>query len=298
MADALTAARADRLALPALVLGAVAIGCSPLFVRLSELAPTATGVHRLLWALPLLYVWMRREAGAGAGPTAAELRSLLLPGLLFAGDLFFWHWSIAHTTVANATLFANFAPLVVVIGAWTVLGERVTRRFFAALALSLAGAGLLVAGSVELGGSYVLGDALGIVTAGFFGSYMIAVARLRGRLSASAIMFWSSVVTCAALLPVAIVSGESLWPTTWNGFAVLLALAWISQAAGQGLIAYALGHLPASFSSLVILIEPVTAAALGWIVLSEALGPLQGLGGALVLAGIFAARGSARRVAA
>jgi drug/metabolite transporter (DMT)-like permease len=59
---------------------------------------------------------------------------------------------------------------------------------------------------------------------------------------------------------------------------------------GQGLIAYALGHLPASFSALVILIEPLTAAVLGWAWLGEALTVMQALGGVIVLAGIMVAR--------
>jgi drug/metabolite transporter (DMT)-like permease len=59
---------------------------------------------------------------------------------------------------------------------------------------------------------------------------------------------------------------------------------------GQGLIAYALGHLPASFSALVILIEPLTAAILGWVWLGEALGIRQAIGGVIVLAGIIVAR--------
>ena len=67
-------------------------------------------------------------------------------------------------------------------------------------------------------------------------------------------------------------------------------MAWVSQAMGQGFIAYALGQLPASFSSLAILIEPLTAAVLGWVWLGEALGALQAMGAIIVLAGIAVAR--------
>ncbi len=52
----------------------------------------------------------------------------------------------------------------------------------------------------------------------------------------------------------------------------------------------ALGRLPAGFSSLVIFLEAIAAALLAWLVLGEALGPLQGLGGGLILAGIAVAR--------
>jgi drug/metabolite transporter (DMT)-like permease len=54
--------------------------------------------------------------------------------------------------------------------------------------------------------------------------------------------------------------------------------------------AAALGRLPANFSSLVIFLAAVAAAALGWIWLGEAPGPMQYLGGALIFAGIWLAR--------
>jgi drug/metabolite transporter (DMT)-like permease len=70
----------------------------------------------------------------------------------------------------------------------------------------------------------------------------------------------------------------------------LLALALVSQVGGQGLLAFALGSLPATFSSLVIFLEAVAAAALGWIALGETLTPIQALGGLLIVVGIFIAR--------
>jgi drug/metabolite transporter (DMT)-like permease len=276
------------LALPALLLGGIAIGFSPIFVRLSELGPIATGFYRLLLALPLLWLWMRWEARR-ATPATAWL-PMAVPGTLFAGDILFWHWSITYTTVANATLFANLAPVVVTFGAWFYLREHISFRFLVGMALAMGGAALLVNASAALGARFVLGDVLGLVTACFFGSYVVAVARLRDRYAASTIMFYSSAVTCVLLLAATLVSGEGLLPSTAHGWIALLALAWISQAMGQGLIAYALGHLPASFSALAILIEPLTAAILGWVWLGEQLGVLQAIGGVIVLAGITVAR--------
>ena len=279
----------QRLALPALLAGGIAIGFSPIFVRLSELGPVATGFHRLFLALPLLWLWMHWEARVAREATKVEWLPMAVPGALFAGDIFFWHWSITYTTVANATLFANLAPVIVTFGAWFYLREHISFRFLVGMALAMGGAALLVNASAALGARFVVGDMLGLVTACFFGSYVVAVARLRGRYAASTIMFYSSAVTCVLLLAATLVSGEGLLPSTANGWIALMALAWISQAMGQGLIAYALGHLPASFSALAILIEPLTAAVLGWVWLGEALGVLQAVGGAIVLAGITVA---------
>lgn len=282
----------QRWALIALVLGALAIAFSPIFVRLSEVGPTATGFYRTMLAVPPLWlVWRFRPASAA--PTAKgipPLGVLLLPGLLFAGDLFFWHLSIQYTTVANATLLSNFAPVIVTLGAWLVLREKISPAFLVALLVSFCGALMLVGASFQLGGDYVFGDLLAFTTAMFYGAYMIAVAKLRGRHGTQEIMLWSSLVSGLALLPMVWIMGESLWPATLTGWAILFGLAWLSHALGQGLIAYALGHLPASFSSLVVLVQPVAAAFFGWLWLGEGLQPLQIAGGIVVLGGILLAR--------
>jgi drug/metabolite transporter (DMT)-like permease len=100
----------------------------------------------------------------------------------------------------------------------------------------------------------------------------------------------TTTITALILLPVAVASGEMLLPEGAPGWLKLLGLAWISHAAGQGLIAYALAHLPAGFSSVGLLFQPVMAALFAWVLLGEPLVALQFAGGAVVLAGIYVAR--------
>ena len=71
---------------------------------------------------------------------------------------------------------------------------------------------------------------------------------------------------------------------------MLIGLALVSHILGQGSIAWALGHLPASFSSVSLLWQPVCAVLLGWWLLGEDYGPMQLTGGVIVLIGIYLAR--------
>jgi drug/metabolite transporter (DMT)-like permease len=290
--------RIARIALAALLCGAVGIAFAPIFVRLSELGPSATAFHRLALALPALWLW-RHVEGRGARPAArpasrSDYLGLVVAGLFFAGDLAFWHWSVRLTTVANATLLANFAPVFVTLAAFALFGERFSRMFLVGMALALVGACVLMGRSLTLSLTHLFGDTLGIVTAMFYAGYIVAVGRLRARFSTATIMAWSGLVTCAALLPVALLSGESLIATTAYGWAVLLGLALISHAGGQSLIAYALAHLPAALSSVSLLLQPAVAALLAWIILDEALGPWQALGALIILVGIYLARRGSR----
>jgi drug/metabolite transporter (DMT)-like permease len=275
-------------ALAALVAGAIAMGASVLFVRWADVGPYASAFWRVFLALPFLWVWMRLENRSAAWPRLDH--AVLLAGLLFTGDLFFWHLAILGTTVANATFLATTAPIWVAVGAWLVLSEAVSGRTLIGLAFCLLGGFALVGESYGFAPQRLFGDLYGVATAFFFGSYVLAVRAARARHGAAEVMFVSTAVTCACLFVIALVFEPRILPQSVSGAGALLALAVISQVGGQGLVAVALGALPATFSSLVIFLEAIAAAAFGWLLLNEPLGLAQLLGGVLILFGIWVAR--------
>jgi drug/metabolite transporter (DMT)-like permease len=280
-------------ALAALFAGATCIALSPIFVRLSEAGPTATAFWRVALAVPALWLLVPfARGGAGPGRGSRRLGPLMLAaGIAFAGDLAFWHTSIQLTSVANSTLLANLASLFVTLAAWMLWRERPRGLFLVGLAAALAGVALLVRTSADFSRTALAGDALGVVTAMFYAWYLLAVKVLRARgATALELMAVTSTVTAVILFPVALASGETMLPASGAGWATLVGLALVSHAAGQGLIAYALAHLPAAFSSVSLLAQPVMAAAFAWILLAEMLAPHQIAGGAVVLAGIYLAR--------
>ena len=286
----------QRAAFAILLVGALLIAMSPIFVRWSEVGPTMTAFWRVFLAIAPLWFLLaleqrRRPETRAAGPSNRRDIALIgLAGLFFAGDLAFWHWSIQFTSVANSTLFANLQPIFVSLGAWILFRERMTSGFYLGGGLALAGAILLLGDSMRVGGETLFGDVLGIVTAAFYGAYILTIGRLRHRFTTLTIMVWSSIATSAILLPIALASGEALFPASATGWLVLFGLAFVSHAGGQGLIAYSMAHLPAAFSSVSLLIQPVAAAVFAWVLLTESLSGLQIAGGVVVLAGIALAR--------
>jgi drug/metabolite transporter (DMT)-like permease len=273
-----------RPALVALFFGATCIALSPIFVRLSEAGPTATAFWRVALAVPVLAVFCR-------WPLQGPKLLFLAAGAAFAGDLAFWHTSIKLTSVANSTLLANLAAIFVTLAAWLVWRQRPRPLFLAALALALVGVGLLVHTSLAFSRTALLGDALGVVTAMFYAGYILAVKGLRDRGAATLqVMAVTSTLTALFLFPVALASGEQMLPASASGWWILIGLALVSHAAGQGLIAYALALLPAPFSSVGLLLQPVVAAFFAWVLLSEPVVALQVAGGLIVLAAIWLAR--------
>lgn len=288
-------------AVAALVGGALLIGMAPIFVRSVDVGPGAAAFWRLLLALPVLALLRSGQPSVrprhGPHPNAvsvpsphARLHWLWLAGLFFAADLAFWHHAIVRTSVANATLLANLAPVFVTLAAWRWFGERIDRLFALGLLLALAGAATLVADSLRIGQATALGDLYAVIAALFYAGYLLGVSRQRRRFSTLQVMVWTTAAGMPMAGLVAWFSGEVLWPPGLRDWVLLGGLALLSHVGGQGLIAYALAHLPASFTAVSLLVQPVAAAGYAWLLLGERFGAQQALGGIIVLAGILLCR--------
>jgi drug/metabolite transporter (DMT)-like permease len=281
----------SRLPLAALIVGGAAIGGSPIFVRLSEVGPMATAFWRVALALIPIFVFSLLKKDAGPKPqNLADYGMLVLPGVVLALDLSAWHLSITMTSVANATLLANLAPVFVTVIGLLFFRARVSVLFALGLVLALAGVVILKGGPSALGNGDLRGDGIAVVAAVFYACYILAIGRLRSRFDTIRIMLWSTAAAAVCIFPLGFFFEGHMLPTSAYGWSVVFGLAFVSHAGGQVAIAYALAYLPAAFSSLTLLLQPVVAAILAWVLLGEAIGPMQAVGGAVVLTGILIAR--------
>jgi len=280
--------RLASLAFMGLLAGGCAIAFAPILVRLSDTGPVASAFWRTALAAPLLWVWALR---ADPRPVAISVGPLAGAGLFFACDLGVWHWSITYTSVANSTLLANLAPIFVTLAGWVLYRQSVTRTFLVGMVAAIAGMFILVGPNFAIGGTRLVGDALGALTAVFYAGYMLSIKSARDAGASTArLMAWSTTITALALLPVALLSPQPMLPQAAQGWVVLAGLALVTQILGQGLIAYAFAHLPAALSSVSLLIQPVMAALFAWALFGEAIGAAQFVGGSIVLAGIWLAK--------
>ena len=280
------------LAFAALLLGGISIGFAGIFMRLSDVNPLASAFWRMALAAPFLWAWAFtvRAQDEAAHKRTDFTRALVLAGIYFAGDMGIWHLSLHYTTVANATLLSNFAPIFIALWMWLAHRVRFARIFIVGMVVALAGAVMLVgpnASGADHGGNKLLGDGLGLASAVFYAAYQLVVKDARSQYSTARLMAWSTTVTGLALLPFALTAPGAFWPAQAAGWLPLLALALVAQIGGQTVIAYANAHLPASLSSVRLLIQPLTAAIAAWLIFQEAIGPMQMAGGALLLWGIY-----------
>ncbi|MBJ26820.1 MAG: hypothetical protein CMM30_00525 [Rhodospirillaceae bacterium] len=296
-----------RIATIAVIVGAFFLGSAPILFRFGEAGPAAIAFWRVTLSLPLAYIWMRLEysqtklleSGGNKNKFSSilclpnnliQLTLLSLAGVFWVGDLISWHWSLSETNVANSTFFATSSPVFVTIMAWFFLGERYQRLFFVGALFTILGSISLMSATLTYSNGSILGDGLGLITALCFGSYVLIVRSLRTRMGAGAIMFWTALISAPFFLIISILSNEKIFPESDQGWFALLALAFITHLAGQGLLAYGLGKVKAGPASILVLLEPLMAATLGWLILSESLNILQIVGCLLILGGIIIIR--------
>ncbi len=300
--------RQQYLSIAALVLGAVAISFAAIFAEKAMYAgymgSSSVGFWRFALAVPFFLVLMAvlpKRTHELPKPGSLNPLWLLLPGLLFAGDIGFWHAALPYTTAATATLLANIQVFIVGLFGWLLLKEKLRPVYAVGLVLAFVGIWLLLTRghSVQENATNPLfGDTLSIITAFWYAGYLLTVKWLRRDFRTLEIMLTASIVAASVLFLAAMIQGEIFIPfynesmpeqysKAWL-YLVLLAL--VPQCIGQGLIAWSFFRLPASFSAVVLLLQPVCAAFLGWWMLSEVLSGWQLAACGLVLVGIVLAR--------
>ncbi len=275
-----------------LIIGAIAIAFSPIFVRFSDVDPIMTAFYRIFISLPffLFFSSFNIIEKVKFPEFNNSYVIFLVSGIFFALDLICWHWSIKLTTVSKATFLSNLAPIVVIIFSLIFLKERFSKFFYLAALLSMVGMLMLLGESFKFNKSQFIGDLLGVLTAVWYGSYIVTISQLRKKYNSTSIMFLSGIVTAIILLIISMLFEQSLIPQSLFTITIIFLLGFICQFMGQSFITYSLAYLSASLSSLCLLIQPIAATVLAYFFFQEKLTTIQFFGSALILIGIYIAR--------
>jgi drug/metabolite transporter (DMT)-like permease len=284
------------LAIPSLVIANFALAIGPWLVRIAKVeghvGPVAAGFWRLTLALPLLILFARTERQpVRPANKQALIVAALLSGLFFGTDLGAWHAGILHTRLANATLLGNCTAILFPLYSFLAARALPSRKQGIALALASLGAVLLLGRSYELSARNLLGDLLCLFAGICYTFYLVAADKARSALPPWTTLAWSVVAGIPLLLGAAFALGEPVWPDLWWP---LVGIAIGSQIIGQGLILYAVSRVSALVVGLMLLLQPIVAAVIGWFVYGEALTLLDYVGAVAIAVAVLLVRDSER----
>lgn len=277
--------RAESRAYLILLLGVLGLGFSGIFVRWAGAPGAVAGFYRTgIACLVLTIPFVHNLRGSPALPRR-EVLIALLAGAFFAADLFFWNTGILISGATNPTLMGNTAPIWVGLGTILFFGQRPGRLFWIGLLVAFTGAAVIL--GVDALNDVGLGTFFGILSGMFYGGYFLILQRSRQALD-TLTSFWLAALSstvCLALM--ARVLNQPLTGYTLPTYLNLAALALVVQVGGQMAANFALGYLPASIVSPILLLQPVMTGILAVPLLGESLTIVQIIGGLFVLLGIF-----------
>ncbi|MCL4274456.1 MAG: DMT family transporter [Anaerolineales bacterium] len=271
----------------ALALGITALSLSAMFVRWADAPGAMTGFYRLLISTILMFPLFVRQQTRREKIDRKFLLFPIIGGVFTALDFTLWNTSVQYTTAANATLLGNTSPLWVALIALFLFREKLRRSFWIGLALALTGAMLVVGSNFLQNPTLGFGDLLASTAAIFYALYQLTTQRGRKHIDPFRYTWLVGVSATVCMFVINFVWGNSFTGYSAQTWLVFLATAVISQMIGYLSISYALGHLPASVVAPTLIGQPILTAILAIPLLGEIPAPVQWLGGAVALAGIY-----------
>ena len=274
-----------------LAFGAMLIGFAPIFVELSSLSPFAIGFYRMFLTIPFLFA-VNYAVNKRFSFKVNNKRTILyaaFASLAFTTDLTLWHFSMTITSISNATIIVNSAPIFVAILSFIIFKEKLSKGFLLSFVITYAGIiGLIYFSNNYINGK-VLGDILCLVAAFFYGIYLLIIAKL-GKENSLNIIFYTTFFCCIFSVIPMVVGGGIIFPTSNTEWLNLLLLAILCQLGGQYFITHAIGKISASSGSIGLLMQPITATILAAIIFNQILNTAQIIFVFVAMFGIYLAR--------
>lgn len=264
------------------------------FVKLTDgLIPIQTlNFYALAFAAAFLMVAMPVATGAGLRFPRSNLKDTLIIGALIATQISVFNFAKTLVPIANAVIFWSVAPFFTFIFSALFLGERAGKSYILIFGLALVGIAL----AKPLEGGHMLGNLVALSDGAIYAA-MVTYMRHEGKTEAGNDIAWSMMAAAVFLSPALIFAGPGA-VTAMVPYQVLdMQLPVMLWAVGLGIastgfayfgISIVLKTLNANVYALVdIIVSPVVASTLGYLIFTEV--PAQGMifGGALLLGAGF-----------
>ena len=277
-----------------ILLSAAAFGAMAIFAKLAydEGATVGTTLAaRFVLAAVVSWAILLATRTGRAALRRLERRDLVIALALgacgYAGQAGSYFAALEHIDASLLALILYTYPAIVAVAAVAIGRERLVARQVVALALTLGGL-VLVVGGAGTGALDPTGVALAVGAALIYSVYILTSDPVSGRVPAQVL---AAVVCTGAALTLTAGSAAlgELRPgaVTLEGWASLVSLAILSTVVAIALFFAGLRRVGPTSAGILSTAEPLVTVGLAMAVFGEELGPVQAIGGALVLGGVL-----------
>ena len=282
--------RVRQYALLAVISGAVLISFSGVMVKVAHVAPNVSAFYRFLFgSIALLAAGLyRRELRL---PGIRHLLLSMLCGFLLALDIWLFHYSVQYVGPGLGTILPNFQ--VFILAAFGIILLKEPLRWIYLISLPLAFVGLFMIVGVNwsvLEPTYRLGVYYGLAAAVGYAGFLISLRKLQADEKGASFFYVLMMVSITSAVFVGaevVVSRASFLIPDPQSFLALAALGLLCHTVGWILITNALPKIRASFSGLILLLQPALAFVWDVIFFQRATTLVNWLGVLIALVAIY-----------
>lgn len=268
-----------------LAVAVIATSTSAVFARLAHAPALTIAFSRCLIAslalAPFAIPQMRKEL------SAKSLKLTLISGGMLAVHFSAWIASLDYTSVSSSVVLVCSAPLFVAIAAPKITGDHLRRVSFFGLATALVGTIVIGAGDFHVSGRALIGDLLALTGAIAAAGYILLGRLARRELSLPTYAFITYGTAFALIFAAALLSSSTIVGMRGESYFWIIAIGLVPQLIGHSSYNWALGSLTAPVVSTALLLEPIGASVLAWLILREIPTMATLWGGVLILFGVL-----------
>ncbi|KOP27684.1 hypothetical protein AMR41_03665 [Hapalosiphon sp. MRB220] len=290
-----------------LLVGLCGIATTALFIKASvhEMSVNSTMFNRL-WIASVIFISLNsyqrfraqdshQEFSQEQSYQTIDIVLLATVSIVYLAGRYLWTFCLNETTVANAMILNSTTPLFTALGGWLFLRQSFGVKFIMGLVVAIVGSVTLELGELQKVNINLIGDGAALLSSVFFAASLLILEKIRDKFSPSQILLSRCLVGTVSVLPIVLLFEDNILPTTTLGWIAVICMAAIGEMIGHGLLVYSVKFFPSSFVAIAMLLEPIIAIILAWIIFSERLDAFTWLALALVLLGVYLAKDSADR---
>ena len=280
--------RNDTLPIVGLIIGCILFGLGSLVIVFVPLGTFALSFWRLL----IGSIVFGTLAYTQRSPFPRNRRTWLfaaLAGIFLNIDLALWHESIRAVGPGISTLLNSLQIFFLAAIGWLFFCERLSRWQMLSLLLAIAGMALIASPEMRYNPDAQWGFISGLISGALLAASMASIRKVHEIEVTALIPLMFILNTCGMLsaLPIALMSGEAIWPPGLSAVGLLLIYGLVMQCLAWSLIAYAIPRLSLALTGLILLSEPVAALIIDAFWLHKPITLLQWSGALLTLLAIY-----------
>ncbi|MEX2158527.1 MAG: DMT family transporter [Dehalococcoidia bacterium] len=272
------------------MVGVVAVSWSAILIRQADAPALVIGSYRMVLAgAPMGLLALAQQRRAPETAAKGVVWPMLLSAVLLAAHFAFWIESLKHTSVVTSVVLVAAQPLYVALLSPFWLHEPIERRVWFAIGIASFGALVMASEDLRAGLGTLGGDLYAMLGGLASAAYIMVGRRVRPYVSWPRYVGIVYPLSAIMLVALALIARDPFTGYSTKTYVMMALLALGPQIVGHTSINWSLAHFSAVIVSIAILLEPVITTGLAIPILDEVPTPIETVGAALVLLGVYVA---------